>query len=78
LKDSQVALDNLHQSEVVHYIDEEEKCYGISYKELLRHCDNGYVDFEVNGFMFLLEDKFNNKGKNKFFPHQSWMRRFLD
>jgi hypothetical protein len=71
LKDSHVSLDNLHQSEVAHYVDEEEKCYGISHKEFLRHCDNGCMGCEViNGFMSLLEDKFNNEGKNKFFPHQ--------
>jgi hypothetical protein len=41
LKDSHVSPDNPHLSEIVHYVDEEEKCYGISYKEFLRHCDNG-------------------------------------
>jgi hypothetical protein len=27
-----------YQSEIVHYVDEEGKCYGISYKEVLRPC----------------------------------------
>jgi hypothetical protein len=70
LKDSHVSPDNPHQSEIVHYADEEEKCYDISYEAFLRHHDNGYTGCKViNGFMSLLEEKFNNEGKNKFFPH---------
>jgi hypothetical protein len=71
LKDPFVSPNNPHQSEVVHYVDEKEKCYGICYKEFLRHHYNRYMGCEViNGFMSLLEEKFNNEGKNKFFPHQ--------
>jgi hypothetical protein len=33
LIDSRVSPDNPHKSEIAHYVDEEEKSYGISYKE---------------------------------------------
>jgi hypothetical protein len=56
---------------IVHYVDEEEKCYGFSYEAFLWLCNNGYMGCEViNGFMSWLKEKFNNEGKNKFFPHQ--------
>jgi hypothetical protein len=35
LKDSRVFPDNPHQSVIVHYVDEEEKCYGFSYEAFL-------------------------------------------
>jgi hypothetical protein len=49
----------------------------ITNKKFLRHCNNGYMGCEViNGFMSLLEENFNNVGKNN--STLSWIRRFLD
>jgi Ulp1 family protease len=71
LKDPRISPDNPQKSEIAHYVSEDKKLYGISYEEFLRHRENDYMGCEViNGFMHLLEEKYNNMGKNKFFSHQ--------
>jgi Ulp1 family protease len=71
LKDPCLSSDNPHKSEIARYVSKDKKIYGITYKEFLRHRNNEYMGCEViNGFMDLLEEKYNNMGKNKFFSHQ--------
>ncbi len=71
LKDPRLSPDNPHKSEIAHYVSKDKKIYGIAYEEFLRHRKNDYMGCEViNGFMDLLEEKYNNMGKNKSFYHQ--------
>ena len=78
LKDPLISPDNPQKSEIAHYVSKDKNLYGISYKAFLRHRENDYMGCEViNGFMHLLEEKYNNMGKNKFFSHQFFPTVFL-
>jgi hypothetical protein len=47
------------------------RVFGTKYADFLAYKESGYTGCDiVNGYMHLLEETYNNGGKNRFFPHQ--------
>jgi hypothetical protein len=61
--------DELHEYAV--YENQTSRMFGIKYADFLAYKESEYTGCDViNGYMHLLEETYNNGGKNKFFAHQ--------